>query len=294
MTLPMAVLVAVLYTFSHLAADSEITAMRASGVSVVQLLRPMSWRASAHGAQFLVHRPGSAPEQRPAPEPADQHSAQEADPRAARAGHQRNPAERPVPASQPDRRATRAAPQRDHLRHGGRPTAGGSSTPTAAQMALRRQGTDLSSGSSTAPSTPSSRATQPAPGHRLPHQHHPGQGRLQPARPGDQRRRAGRPGDEHLRDDGSRSGRRARRRWRRRRRRLALERDLHAPAGPPPRRRPARSRRRSSRPTAMSWRGLQRRWGRPSRLDRTATFEEETYRDQHVEPPPRKPAPPSP
>jgi lipopolysaccharide export system permease protein len=41
MTLPMAVLVAVLYTFSHLAADSEITAMRASGVSVFQLLRPM-------------------------------------------------------------------------------------------------------------------------------------------------------------------------------------------------------------------------------------------------------------
>ncbi|HWA16130.1 MAG TPA: LptF/LptG family permease [Gemmatimonadales bacterium] len=41
MTLPMAVLVAMLYTFSHLAADSEITAMRASGVSVLQLLRPM-------------------------------------------------------------------------------------------------------------------------------------------------------------------------------------------------------------------------------------------------------------
>jgi lipopolysaccharide export system permease protein len=41
MTLPMAVLVAMLYTFSHLAADSEITAMRASGLSVVQLLRPM-------------------------------------------------------------------------------------------------------------------------------------------------------------------------------------------------------------------------------------------------------------
>jgi lipopolysaccharide export system permease protein len=41
MTLPMALLVAVLYTFSHLAADSEITAMRASGVSVLQLLRPM-------------------------------------------------------------------------------------------------------------------------------------------------------------------------------------------------------------------------------------------------------------
>jgi len=41
MTLPMAVLVAMLYCFSHLAADSEITAMRASGLSVLQLLRPM-------------------------------------------------------------------------------------------------------------------------------------------------------------------------------------------------------------------------------------------------------------
>ena len=40
MTLPMAVLVAMLYTYSHLAADSEITAMRASGVSVLQMLRP--------------------------------------------------------------------------------------------------------------------------------------------------------------------------------------------------------------------------------------------------------------
>ncbi len=41
MTLPMAVLIAVLYTFSHLAADNEVTAMRASGVSVYQLLRPV-------------------------------------------------------------------------------------------------------------------------------------------------------------------------------------------------------------------------------------------------------------
>jgi lipopolysaccharide export system permease protein len=41
LTLPMAVLVAVLYGFSHLAADSEITAMRASGVSVAQMLRPV-------------------------------------------------------------------------------------------------------------------------------------------------------------------------------------------------------------------------------------------------------------
>lgn len=42
MTLPMAVLIGVLYTFSHLAADSEITAMRASGVSVFRLVWPMA------------------------------------------------------------------------------------------------------------------------------------------------------------------------------------------------------------------------------------------------------------
>lgn len=41
LTLPMSVLVAVLFAFSNLAADSEITAMRASGVSVPQLLRPV-------------------------------------------------------------------------------------------------------------------------------------------------------------------------------------------------------------------------------------------------------------
>src|SRR5947199_7646530 len=41
MTLPMAVLVAVLYTFSHLAADNEITATKASGISVYQMLTPV-------------------------------------------------------------------------------------------------------------------------------------------------------------------------------------------------------------------------------------------------------------
>lgn len=41
LTIPMAVLVAVLFAFSHLAADSEITAMRASGVSVAQLVFPV-------------------------------------------------------------------------------------------------------------------------------------------------------------------------------------------------------------------------------------------------------------
>jgi len=41
MTLPMAVLMAVLYAFSTMASANEITAMRASGVSIGQLLRPV-------------------------------------------------------------------------------------------------------------------------------------------------------------------------------------------------------------------------------------------------------------
>jgi lipopolysaccharide export system permease protein len=43
LTLPMAVLVAVLYGFSQLGSDNEITAMRASGLGVMQLLRPALW-----------------------------------------------------------------------------------------------------------------------------------------------------------------------------------------------------------------------------------------------------------
>ncbi len=41
MTLPMAVLVAVLYAFSRLAAESEITALKASGVSMGRILAPV-------------------------------------------------------------------------------------------------------------------------------------------------------------------------------------------------------------------------------------------------------------
>ncbi|MGE0352170.1 MAG: LptF/LptG family permease [Gemmatimonadales bacterium] len=40
-TLPMSVLMAVLYAFTHLGADNEITAMRASGISVGQLVAPV-------------------------------------------------------------------------------------------------------------------------------------------------------------------------------------------------------------------------------------------------------------
>jgi lipopolysaccharide export system permease protein len=54
MTLPMAVLVAVLYTFSHLAADNEITAMKATGISVGRLLAPVLLGASLVGAVALL------------------------------------------------------------------------------------------------------------------------------------------------------------------------------------------------------------------------------------------------
>ncbi len=50
MTLPMAVLVGVLYTFSHLAADNEVTAMKASGISVGRILAPVLGGATLIGA----------------------------------------------------------------------------------------------------------------------------------------------------------------------------------------------------------------------------------------------------
>jgi lipopolysaccharide export system permease protein len=45
LTLPMAVLVATLYAFSRLAAENEITALKASGVSLRSVLRPVLWAA---------------------------------------------------------------------------------------------------------------------------------------------------------------------------------------------------------------------------------------------------------
>jgi lipopolysaccharide export system permease protein len=54
MTLPMAVLVAVLYTFSHLAADNEVTAMKASGISVGRLLAPVLGGATLVGLIALL------------------------------------------------------------------------------------------------------------------------------------------------------------------------------------------------------------------------------------------------
>jgi lipopolysaccharide export system permease protein len=54
MTLPMAVLVAVLYTFSHLAADNEVTAMKASGISVGRILAPVLGGATVIGLIALL------------------------------------------------------------------------------------------------------------------------------------------------------------------------------------------------------------------------------------------------
>ncbi|HTD84597.1 MAG TPA: LptF/LptG family permease [Gemmatimonadaceae bacterium] len=45
LTLPMAVLVATLYAFSRLAAENEITAMKASGVGMISVLKPVLWAA---------------------------------------------------------------------------------------------------------------------------------------------------------------------------------------------------------------------------------------------------------
>ncbi len=46
-TLPMAVLVAVLYVFTHLAGDNEITAMQASGISLLRVIAPALGGATA-------------------------------------------------------------------------------------------------------------------------------------------------------------------------------------------------------------------------------------------------------
>lgn len=54
MTIPMAVLLAVLYAMSHLAADNEVTALRANGISVPQILRPLlGWGVLMSALTFL-------------------------------------------------------------------------------------------------------------------------------------------------------------------------------------------------------------------------------------------------
>ena len=54
LTLPMAVLVATLYAFSRLAAENEITALKASGVSLVSVLKPVLWAALGVTAVMIL------------------------------------------------------------------------------------------------------------------------------------------------------------------------------------------------------------------------------------------------
>jgi lipopolysaccharide export system permease protein len=54
MTLPMAVLIATLYAFSRLSADSEITALMASGIGARQLLRPVLAMGVAFSLLMIV------------------------------------------------------------------------------------------------------------------------------------------------------------------------------------------------------------------------------------------------
>ena len=54
MTMPMGVLVAVLYAFSRLTAENEVTALRASGISVMRLVRPAIFFGGVLGLMMLV------------------------------------------------------------------------------------------------------------------------------------------------------------------------------------------------------------------------------------------------
>ncbi len=54
MTMPMGVLVAVLYAFSRLTAENEVTALRASGISVMRIVRPAIYFGATLGLLMLV------------------------------------------------------------------------------------------------------------------------------------------------------------------------------------------------------------------------------------------------
>lgn len=62
MTMPMAVLVAVLYTFSRLSGDNEITAMKAGGVSLTRLMLPVLLAATVLAAGMTAFNDRVLPE----------------------------------------------------------------------------------------------------------------------------------------------------------------------------------------------------------------------------------------
>ncbi len=62
MTMPMAVLVAVLYTFSRLSSDNEVTAIKASGVSLFRLMVPVLLAATALASVMVAFNDYVLPE----------------------------------------------------------------------------------------------------------------------------------------------------------------------------------------------------------------------------------------
>ncbi|MDQ6827933.1 MAG: LptF/LptG family permease [Gemmatimonadota bacterium] len=54
MTIPMAVLVAVLYAFSRLASENEVTALKANGIGIVRLITPVLWGGFAMSLVMLA------------------------------------------------------------------------------------------------------------------------------------------------------------------------------------------------------------------------------------------------
>jgi hypothetical protein len=78
LTVPMSVLVAVLYAFSRLAAENEVTALKANGVSPWRLVSPalLGWRRDDDRSAG-IQRPGAAARQSPAQDAAGRHLADE-------------------------------------------------------------------------------------------------------------------------------------------------------------------------------------------------------------------------
>ena len=89
--MPMAVLVATLYAFSRLAAENEITAMKAGGISLRSVLTPVLWAALGVTLFMVAFNDQVLPRANHRLRTLQgRHRAEEADIRIARAGHQRS------------------------------------------------------------------------------------------------------------------------------------------------------------------------------------------------------------
>jgi lipopolysaccharide export system permease protein len=111
LTLPMAVLVATLYAFSRLAAENEITALKASGVSLVSVLKPVLWAALGVTVVMIAFESQAGGS-------TARHRSEETDLWLARAGDQRGESRKVLPARRSHRRIIEPDARSDHLRHG--------------------------------------------------------------------------------------------------------------------------------------------------------------------------------